>query len=174
MRQDSSARYSSSNYISILILKTDIKEPHKLQCWNNPLTLVDDIELVQTKDGGVPSLIGFNLIENQVDDFGSKLLLFQDFDTPTFQVFPRLPDRKKSFISHIPIAAANCTDVKMVKGTSCFLWSTSPIIIVASSASVEAVHFHLDAQKSVFCARPGALRCLSFWKLEFEKATNAS
>jgi hypothetical protein len=85
--------------VSMLILKADIRELHKLEHWNEQLMLVHDTHVVQGPQGPIPRLVGLYVIDDKIAQLDSptmvgKPLLFQSAIYGTFKFLPRVSDWK--------------------------------------------------------------------------------
>jgi len=150
-RNGNSTRFISdvigrSDHLPILILKANAKKPHKLQNWNDHLMLIQDVQLVQSPQGEIPSLVGFNCVQNEVGNRSSDLLLFQStLDEICFQSFPRIGNWKPSPVGWLPAACQNNFVVEMVKGAPEIMKGVTDD--KGARFKVEGSKVHIDAQR---------------------------
>jgi len=79
---------------SVLVLKADIANSHKLDDWDEKLVFIRNVEFVKSPEGRIPSLVGFYRIENEVVDSRSDLLLMQSAINGCFKLLPRVANWK--------------------------------------------------------------------------------
>src|SRR5579872_4149520 len=56
------------------VLKANVPESHKLDDWNNKMVLVPDVQIVNSPNGIIPSLIGFYLIADKITNVLARSL----------------------------------------------------------------------------------------------------
>jgi len=79
-----------------IIFKAHVLDHHKLQRWDEQLVFVHDVQVVQSPEKCIPSLVGFNA-QHQIDNRRSDLLLFQRWpQVAIYQLFPRIVDWEPS------------------------------------------------------------------------------
>lgn len=109
---------SPPDRIPAFIFKANIKETHKLQHFDEFLMLISDIHVVQGAEGGIPSRVGFNVVQDNVGNFCPNSLLFQNLNDLSFKFFPRIFEWKSTPFCGCPTTSKNELVVEMVERTS--------------------------------------------------------
>lgn len=101
-----------------VIFKANTLYQHKLQHWNQKLMLIHDIEIVNSPEGIIPSLVGFYRIQNKSLNGRSDLLLFQSAVKKTFEFLPRVSDWEACPLRGVSIASENNLVVHEIQSTA--------------------------------------------------------
>ena len=88
----------------LLILKANPAYPHKLQHWNQKLVFIPDVQIVQSPDGMIPSLVGLHYVCNEIMNMDADLLLFESTVQGAYKVVPRVTNRKSREFIGFPTA----------------------------------------------------------------------
>ncbi len=102
---------------AFLVLKKYSPENHTLQGWDDKLVLIHNVEIVESPEGGIPSLVGFYFIPNKITNSLSRLLFKSTVDYG-YKFFPRLEDWKLCMFAGVPVLAENCLTEKNIKSTT--------------------------------------------------------
>ena len=81
-------------YGTFFVLKAHIVDFQKLSHRDEKLVLIDDIHLVQSPEGKIPSLIGLYCFQYVLEDIGGDLPLFESCRKGVFELFLRVANRE--------------------------------------------------------------------------------
>lgn len=85
----------------LIVLKAKTVNPHKLQAWDERLMFVPDIEVVQSPNVRVPTLVGSNIVQKVSAEFGCNLLLFKTASQEIYKTIPRIENWKSCKVARI-------------------------------------------------------------------------
>ena len=107
-----------ANYLNaFIILKADCVKGHKLQCWDDELMFVHDVQFVEGPEGIIPSRIGLYRIFDKVRDDRSSLL-FQSTIHNFFKFLGTTDDWELCMAGEFARNGQNCLSKEDVEGTS--------------------------------------------------------
>lgn len=105
-------------FFSIFVLKANAPDVHDLQDWNQELMFVPNIQVVQSPDRVIPSLVGFYLIQEKIMDFDLDLLLFEDVDEGGFQFISGIANGKSTVLADLSAALDDDVIPQNIEGAS--------------------------------------------------------
>jgi hypothetical protein len=89
-------------FFSIFVLKANTSNVDDLQEWNKELMFVSNIQVIQSPDRVIPSLVGLYVVQEQIMDFDLDLLLFEKIHEGSFQFISGIANGKPTVFGDFP------------------------------------------------------------------------
>lgn len=103
----------------IVFLKSNIVSKHKLEDLNRKLVLIPDVHLVQGPKGWIPTLKGTYIVQNEVSNWSSDLLLFERaIEKGSFELLPRFEEWKPCPPRRSTARFQNCLIPQQIDGAT--------------------------------------------------------
>jgi hypothetical protein len=135
---------------TLLIFKADVRDLHKLQDWDKKLVFIDNIQIIQGPETGIPSLIGLYCFQDQIRNQDRNLLLFKSGLNGGHKLLPGIADWETCIFSGLSAAVQNNFIPQQVKTTSKIVEN----IADSDRKFVSGEPRHVDVEAKMICPLP--------------------